>query len=173
MLICLGDRTSGNDTIVFYFNDSNKESHLPHPHSALYRNLSRMVSSGHQQVAEPPVPREYLQATTSVLPRCVQSHWPRPLIHFRLYLFSPCISFKALVVQPKDNHVENKHRFFDTEHCQLMLGKHRKAHNKLKQALSLQRVGGDLQGGGWVCQQPSFQHWCVRTTLGRRASFLS
>lgn len=55
-----------------------------------------------------------------------------------------------------------------------MLGKHRKAHNKLKQTLSPQGVCGDLQGGGWVSQRLSFQHWCsVRTTLGRRGSCIN
>lgn len=107
-----------------------------------------------------------------MLPHCVQSPWPRPPIHLLIVSFLH-ISFEALVVQPKDNHVENKHRFFFTKHCQLMLGKHRKAHNKLKHTLSLQRVCGDLQRGGWVCQQPSVQHWgSVKTTPGGRASFL-
>lgn len=73
--------------IVFYFNESNKESHLPYPHSSLCRNLSSMMSSGHQrEAAGPQVPREYLQVITSVLPHCVHSPWPRPLIHLLSFL---------------------------------------------------------------------------------------
>lgn len=42
------------------------------------------MNSSLQQVTEPQAPREDLQATTSVLPQCVQSYWPRPCIHLLL-----------------------------------------------------------------------------------------
>lgn len=60
--------------IFFYFDESNKEFPLP-PNSALCENtFSIMSSSLMREVAGPHASREYLQATTSLLPHRIQSH---------------------------------------------------------------------------------------------------
>ena len=67
-----GDKTSENDMIVFYFDDSNKEAPR---HSALCKNRSSIMSSHQREGTKPQAPTGHLLATILGLPQLC----PEPL----------------------------------------------------------------------------------------------
>lgn len=99
------------------------------------------------------------QRVTSVFPHCVQNHWLRPWIHLLITSLKAFYLSQGFIIQLRIAALKIKtgsYRRNTVNLCGVKLGK---AHNKLKQTLSLRRVCSDLQGGRWICQQPSFQHW--------------
>lgn len=118
------------------------------------------MSSSHQwEVTEPQAPRELSSSHYFCVPSLGPDYWLRPWIHLlitslKAFYLSQGFIIQLRIATSKIKTGSYKHNAVNL--CGVKLGK---AHNKLKQTLSLRRVCSDLQGGCWICQQPSFQHW--------------